>query len=149
MPAGVLNLLTGMPAEIGDALTGHPDLDAISFTGSNPVGRAIQAAAVPRGVKVQLEMGGKNPVIVLPDADLDLAVDLAVERVRHRVASGVHAVAGTGCRGRVGRGTPDVASAAARCGTTRVWDNSRIGGGFSIPKATFSATLSASNRLKC
>jgi aldehyde dehydrogenase (NAD+) len=64
-----------MPAEIGDALTGDAEVDGITFTGSNAVGRAIQAAAVPRGVKVQLEMGGKNPVIVLPDADLDLAVD--------------------------------------------------------------------------
>jgi alpha-ketoglutaric semialdehyde dehydrogenase len=78
LPPGVLNMLTGMPAEIGDALTGSEELDGISFTGSNPVGRAIQAAAVPRGVNVQLELGGKNPVIVLPDADLDLAVDLTL-----------------------------------------------------------------------
>jgi aldehyde dehydrogenase (NAD+) len=75
LPPGVLNLLTGMPADIGDALTGNPEVDGITFTGSNPVGRAIQAAAVPRGVKVQLELGGKNPVIVLPDADMDVAVD--------------------------------------------------------------------------
>jgi acyl-CoA reductase-like NAD-dependent aldehyde dehydrogenase len=75
LPPGVINLLTGMPADIGDALTGHAEVDGISFTGSNPVGRAIQAAAVPRGVKVQLELGGKNPVIVLADADLDVAVE--------------------------------------------------------------------------
>ena len=75
LPPGVLNMVTGMPAEIGDALTSHAEVDAITFTGSNPVGRAIQAAAVPRGVKVQLELGGKNPVIVLADADLDVAVD--------------------------------------------------------------------------
>ncbi len=75
LPPGVLNMVTGMPADIGDALTGHAEVDGITFTGSNPVGRAIQAAAVPRGVKVQLELGGKNPVIVLPDADLDLAVE--------------------------------------------------------------------------
>src|SRR4051794_1364171 len=75
LPPGVLNLVTGLPADIGEALTGHAQVDGISFTGSNAVGRAIQAAAVPRGVKVQLELGGKNPVIVLPDADLDLAVD--------------------------------------------------------------------------
>jgi aldehyde dehydrogenase (NAD+) len=75
LPDGVLNMVTGMPAEIGDALTGHKEVDAITFTGSNPVGRSIQATAVPRGVKVQLELGGKNPVIVLPDADVDLAVD--------------------------------------------------------------------------
>lgn len=75
LPPGVLNLVTGMPADIGDALTGDAEVDGISFTGSNAVGRAIQAAAVPRGVKVQLELGGKNPVIVLPDADMDVAVD--------------------------------------------------------------------------
>jgi alpha-ketoglutaric semialdehyde dehydrogenase len=75
LPPGVINLVTGMPAEIGDALTGNAEIDGITFTGSNPVGRAIQAAAVPRGVKVQLELGGKNPVIVLPDADMDVAVD--------------------------------------------------------------------------
>src|SRR4051794_1042123 len=78
LPAGVLNLVTGMPADIGDALTGSPEVDGITFTGSNPVGRAIQAAAVPRGIKVQLELGGKNPVIVLPDADLELAVRLTL-----------------------------------------------------------------------
>jgi acyl-CoA reductase-like NAD-dependent aldehyde dehydrogenase len=78
LPPGVLNLITGMPADIGDALTGNDEVDGITFTGSNPVGRAIQAAAVPRGVKVQLELGGKNPVIVLPDADMDVAVDMTL-----------------------------------------------------------------------
>jgi acyl-CoA reductase-like NAD-dependent aldehyde dehydrogenase len=78
LPPGVINLVTGMPAEIGDALTGDAEVDGITFTGSNAVGRAIQAAAVPRGVKVQLELGGKNPVIVLPDADMDVAVDLTL-----------------------------------------------------------------------
>src|SRR6202453_4953670 len=71
LPPGVLNLLTGDPAEIGDAITDSPELDAISFTGSLGVGRHIQARAVPRGVKVQLETGGKNPVIVMDDADVD------------------------------------------------------------------------------
>jgi alpha-ketoglutaric semialdehyde dehydrogenase len=74
LPPGVLNLVTGMPAEVGEALTGHPDLDALTFTGSGPVGRAIQAKAAPAGVKVQLEMGGKNPIVVLADANLDEAV---------------------------------------------------------------------------
>lgn len=75
LPAGVLNLVTGSAARIGEALTRHPEVDAITFTGSNTVGRRIQADATPRGVKVQLEMGGKNPVIVLPDADLGVAVE--------------------------------------------------------------------------
>jgi aldehyde dehydrogenase (NAD+) len=78
LPAGVLNLLTGFPDEIGDALVDDPRLTGISFTGSLPVGRAIQARALARGVKVQLELGGKNPVIVLADADLDLAVEQTV-----------------------------------------------------------------------
>ena len=78
LPPGVLNMITGMPAEIGDELTGHEDVDAISFTGSLRVGRHIQARAVPRGVKVQLETGGKNPAIVMDDADLDRAVELVV-----------------------------------------------------------------------
>ncbi len=78
LPQGVINLVTGFPDEIGDALTQHSAVDAISFTGSVAVGRAIHAAAAARGVKVQLELGGKNPVIVLPDADLDQAVDHTV-----------------------------------------------------------------------
>ncbi|HTE63908.1 MAG TPA: aldehyde dehydrogenase family protein [Solirubrobacteraceae bacterium] len=78
LPPGVMNLVTGYPAEIGDALTGDPRVAGISFTGSLAVGREIHAAVVRRGVKVQLELGGKNPVIVLPDADLDLAVDQTV-----------------------------------------------------------------------
>jgi aldehyde dehydrogenase (NAD+) len=78
LPPGVLNLLTGDPAEIGDAITDSPELDAISFTGSLGVGRHIQARAVPRGVKVQLEAGGKNPVIVMDDADVERAVALTV-----------------------------------------------------------------------
>jgi aldehyde dehydrogenase (NAD+) len=74
LPPGVLNVVCGDPAVIGDAVTGDPELRALTFTGSGPVGRRLQAAAVARGVKVQLELGGKNPVIVCDDADLDLAV---------------------------------------------------------------------------
>jgi alpha-ketoglutaric semialdehyde dehydrogenase len=78
VPAGVLNMVTGLPAEIGEAVTDDREVDAITFTGSLAVGRSIQARAVPRGVKVQLETGGKNPVVVLEDADLDRAVELTV-----------------------------------------------------------------------
>ena len=73
MPPGVLNLVLGRGSVVGDALTRHPKVRAISFTGSTPVGRAIERGAVPLGKKVQLEMGGKNPAVVLRDADLDLA----------------------------------------------------------------------------
>jgi aldehyde dehydrogenase (NAD+) len=74
LPAGVLNLLIG-PASIGDALTSHAGIDAITFTGSTAVGRRIAAAAAGRGVPVQAEMGGKNAAVVLDDADFDLAVE--------------------------------------------------------------------------
>lgn len=75
LPAGVLNLVHGLPAAIGDAVTGDERIAALTFTGSTGTGRAIQQAVVGRGVKVQLELGGKNPVIVLDDADLDQAVE--------------------------------------------------------------------------
>jgi acyl-CoA reductase-like NAD-dependent aldehyde dehydrogenase len=78
LPQGVLNLVTGSGREVGEALTDHPDVDGITFTGSNEVGRGIGARAAARGAKFQLEMGGKNAVIVAEDADLDQAVELTV-----------------------------------------------------------------------
>ncbi|MEK7863109.1 MAG: aldehyde dehydrogenase family protein, partial [Chloroflexota bacterium] len=89
LPAGVLNLVLGSGAEIGDVLITHPDVDAITFTGSNPTGRAIQAKATAMGKRVQLEMGGKNPAIVLADADLDFAAE--------QVARGAFLSAGQKC----------------------------------------------------
>ncbi len=74
LPAGVLNLVIGEVA-VGDALVNHPDIDAISFTGSTGVGRRIASAAAARGVPVQAEMGGKNAAVVLDDADFDLALE--------------------------------------------------------------------------
>lgn len=76
LPAGVLNLVTGSGRLVGNAIVEHPDVKAISFTGSNGVGRDIQRKAMERGAKAQLEMGGKNPVVVLDDANLDLAVEM-------------------------------------------------------------------------
>jgi alpha-ketoglutaric semialdehyde dehydrogenase len=78
LPDGVLNLVTGSASAIGQSLTDHPEVDGISFTGSIEVGRRIQLRAVERGVKVQLELGGKNPVVVLSDADLHQAVEQTV-----------------------------------------------------------------------
>jgi alpha-ketoglutaric semialdehyde dehydrogenase len=89
LPDGALNLVLGRGSEVGDALTDHRDVDAITFTGSNPVGRAIQRRAVERGARVQLEMGGKNPAVVLADADLDLATE--------QVARGAFLSAGQKC----------------------------------------------------
>lgn len=79
IPAGVFNLVMGRGRVIGEALVQHPDVAAISFTGSVNVGRGIAAACVASGKKVQLEMGGKNPQIVLDDADLAQAVELSAQ----------------------------------------------------------------------
>ncbi|GAA6195974.1 aldehyde dehydrogenase family protein [Pseudophaeobacter arcticus] len=74
LPEGVFNIVFGKGASVGQHLVDHPDVDAVSFTGSVPTGRAIAAACAKTLKKVQLEMGGKNPMVVLDDADLDLAV---------------------------------------------------------------------------
>ena len=74
LPPGVINCVTGGGASVGAALVGDARIKAISFTGSTPVGKSIQLAAARNLTPTQLELGGKNPAIVLPDADLDLAV---------------------------------------------------------------------------
>ena len=79
IPAGVFNLVMGRGRVIGDALVQHADVAAISFTGSVSVGRGIAEACVKSGKKVQLEMGGKNPQVVLDDADLAQAVELSAQ----------------------------------------------------------------------
>lgn len=88
-PAGVVNLIVGSGAEVGQALVGHSGVAAISFTGSNPVGTAIAKTVAGTPVRVQLEMGGKNPALVFEDADLDLTVDLII--------SGAMGMAGQRC----------------------------------------------------
>lgn len=77
-PAGVVNLVSGKGSVIGQALAEHPGIDGVTFTGSDAVGRKVGLAAYNRGAKYQLEMGGKNPIIIAPDADLDLAVEATV-----------------------------------------------------------------------
>ncbi|MEW1934607.1 aldehyde dehydrogenase [Rhodococcoides fascians] len=74
LPAGVLNLLLG-DGRLGGAIVDHAGIDAVTFTGSTGVGRAISTAAAARGTAVQAEMGGKNAAIVLADADLELAAE--------------------------------------------------------------------------
>jgi acyl-CoA reductase-like NAD-dependent aldehyde dehydrogenase len=74
LPPGVFNCVTGGGGSVGTALVGDARIKAVSFTGSTPVGKAIQRAAAENLTATQLELGGKNPAIVLPDADLDLAV---------------------------------------------------------------------------
>jgi alpha-ketoglutaric semialdehyde dehydrogenase len=77
LPEGVLSFITGSSAELGPIITDSP-IKAITFTGSEEVGRQIQGAASVRGAKVQLELGGKNPTVVLDDADLDRAVEITL-----------------------------------------------------------------------
>lgn len=78
LPAGVLNFLTGPAGAVGEAITGAPAVRAISFTGSTAAGEQIHRTA-GLTTRTQMELGGKNPLIVLADADLDRAVDLAVK----------------------------------------------------------------------
>jgi alpha-ketoglutaric semialdehyde dehydrogenase len=78
LPAGVFNLVMGRGREVGQVLLDDPRVAAISFTGSVATGRQVAQACVARGAKFQLEMGGKNPFVVLDDADLNVAVSCAV-----------------------------------------------------------------------
>lgn len=78
LPDGVLNLVMGSGREVGPVLTG-PGVDGITFTGSVLTGESILATAQPHRTRVQLEMGGKNPLVVLDDADIDVAVDVAMQ----------------------------------------------------------------------
>lgn len=73
-PAGVVNIVNGPGETAGARLSQHPDVDKISFTGSTEVGRKIVQAAAGNLKKVSLELGGKSPVVVMPDADLDIAI---------------------------------------------------------------------------
>ncbi|WP_100406703.1 alpha-ketoglutaric semialdehyde dehydrogenase GucD [Bacillus solitudinis] len=77
-PSGVINMVTGPGSVIGQGIIDHPTIDGITFTGSDTVGKRVGQGALARGAKYQLEMGGKNPVIVANDADLDLAVDATI-----------------------------------------------------------------------
>lgn len=79
LPAGVLNFLTGDGALIGTEMASNAQVNGVSFTGSLPVGAQVYQNAIKNMARVQLEMGGKNALVVLKDADLALAVDLAVK----------------------------------------------------------------------
>jgi aldehyde dehydrogenase (NAD+) len=78
LPKGVFNLVMGRGSVVGDAFTHHEHVDAVSFTGSVQTGRKIAATCVSTMKKFQLEMGGKNPLVVLDDADVKTAVECAV-----------------------------------------------------------------------
>ncbi len=79
LPPGVLQLTIGRGSSVGDTIVNHPKVMALSFTGSNPVGQRLYQEGAARGIKVQCEMGGKNPIVVLDDADIDLAVEATAQ----------------------------------------------------------------------
>jgi aldehyde dehydrogenase (NAD+) len=83
LPSGVFNLVNGSGRQVGRALVESRGVDAITFTGSEATGQQVLQQAAGRGAKVQLEMGGKNPLVVLEDADLDRAVDCALQGAFH------------------------------------------------------------------
>jgi aldehyde dehydrogenase (NAD+) len=74
MPVGTFNLVLGAGRDVGDHLVGHAGIDAVSFTGSVEVGRGIAARVLGNRAKLQMEMGSKNPMLIMDDCDLDLAV---------------------------------------------------------------------------
>jgi betaine-aldehyde dehydrogenase len=78
LPPGVLNIVTGTGPDVGAPMTVHPGVAKISFTGSNAVGARVMAAAAPGVKSVGLELGGKSPIVVLADADIDQAVECIV-----------------------------------------------------------------------
>ncbi|WP_254546811.1 aldehyde dehydrogenase family protein [Halomarina pelagica] len=89
LPAGVLNYVTGPGSEVGDAFTTHEDVDAVSFTGSTVVGSAVYSDATDAQKRAQTEMGGKNPTVVMPSGDVDVAV--------RAVGAGAFGVTGQAC----------------------------------------------------
>ena len=78
LPPGVFNVVMGSGGEVGDPLVQHPDVKVVSYTGSTEVGRRISQACAPTFKRLHLEMGGKNAILVMEDADVDLAVDGSV-----------------------------------------------------------------------
>ncbi|AYE53691.1 aldehyde dehydrogenase family protein (plasmid) [Priestia megaterium NCT-2] len=78
LPSGVVNMVTGSGSVIGQGIIDHPDINGITFTGSDAVGKQVGLGALKRGAKYQLEMGGKNPVIVANDADIEQAVEATI-----------------------------------------------------------------------
>ncbi|MFD2922230.1 alpha-ketoglutaric semialdehyde dehydrogenase GucD [Halobacillus naozhouensis] len=78
VPEGVVNLVTGRGSIVGQRIIEHTGVNGLTFTGSNKVGKSVAEGAVARGAKFQLEMGGKNPIIVADDADLEQAVEATI-----------------------------------------------------------------------
>lgn len=83
LPAGVVNIITGPGGTIGNYMASHPDVDCVGFTGSTETGVAIMQAAAPTLKKLVMELGGKNPAIIFPDASLDHAVEVLAHHQFH------------------------------------------------------------------
>lgn len=79
LPEGVLNLVLGKGSQVGGPILEHPEVAAVTFTGSVATGATIRSLAAAHGAKIQLELGGKNPLVVLDDADMSVAVESAVQ----------------------------------------------------------------------
>ncbi|MBL9215596.1 MAG: aldehyde dehydrogenase [Opitutaceae bacterium] len=143
-PPGAAALVLGYGAELGPVLTGHPALRGLSFTGSTAAGQALARQVAARDVRLQLEMGGKNSLVVLADADLEAAVDAAV--------TGGFSCAGQWCTG-TGRVIVEapvhdefVRRLAARAGRLRVGPGDGdpdVGPVVSAERACFAATATA------
>ncbi len=119
LPAGVVNIVTG-DGRAGEALVTHPDVDKIAFTGSTEVGRLIRTATAGSGKKLSLELGGKSPFIVFPDADLDSVVEGVVDAIWFN--QGQVCCAGSRILAQEGIGERLVAKLKARMETLRVGD---------------------------
>jgi phenylacetaldehyde dehydrogenase len=81
IPPGVVNIVTGLGPQAGQAIVDHPGIDKVSFTGSTAVGKAVLASAAGNLKRVALELGGKSPVFIFPDADLERAIDAAARGI--------------------------------------------------------------------
>ncbi len=125
LPAGVLNMVIGPGSTVGDELVTHRAVRAVSFTGSNEVGTKLYQQAAAHGIRVQVEMGGKNPVVVLDDADMELALAGTIQ--------GAYGSTGQRCtatsRVIVTEGVADtfVAELAARASKLKVGDGMEAG----------------------
>jgi len=91
LPPGVLNVVTGLGADAGAALTAHPDVNHVSFVGSTATGRAVMAAAARNLVPVKLELGGKSPNVVFADADLEVAIPAIVASITENAGQNCYA----------------------------------------------------------
>ncbi|MBA3258409.1 MAG: aldehyde dehydrogenase family protein [Gemmatimonadales bacterium] len=119
LPAGVVNIITG-DGRVGEAIVAHPDVDKIAFTGSTEVGRIIRTATAGTGKKLSLELGGKSPFIVFPDADLDSVVEGVVDAIWFN--QGQVCCAGSRILAQEGVAERLVAKLKARMETLRVGD---------------------------